>query len=161
MTDRESIDRATHTTIAEELKKGKSVMCFTVGVSMRPLLRERQTHVMLRPASSAEVNDIVLYLRSNGRYVLHRCRKVCDGYCLIRGDNTYDMEHVDNSQILGVVTHVYRKGRTIDVNASKPYRAYVVFWNSIYYVRYFLWRLLSVAKRVIKKIIGYDKRKNK
>ena len=140
------------TTIKEELEAGRTVTFFTVGCSMQPLLFERQTHVMIAPIKDGvRKYDIVLYIRSDGTYVLHRCLKVCDGYCLIRGDNTYFMEHVKNEQMIGVVTHVYRKGKIIDVNKSRSYRFYSAFWHKIYHLRHFILRAGRKIKRWIRK----------
>ncbi len=52
-----------HTTIAEELKNGNRVTYFTVGVSMRPLLLERKTHVVIEPIGTVKTGDILLYRR--------------------------------------------------------------------------------------------------
>lgn len=148
-------DEMKRTTIVDELKAGRSVTFFTVGCSMQPLLYERQTHVMLSPVTDGvKKYDIVLYVRADGTHVLHRCIKVMDGYCLIRGDNTYYIERVDNDQMVGVVTHVYRKGRMIDVGKSGSYRFYSVFWHKIYHLRYFIVRVKRKIRRWIRKIRG-------
>ncbi len=151
MTDNFTPD-AKHTTISEELKNGRSVTFFTVGCSMQPLLFERQTHVMLSPIKEGvKKYDIVLYIRPEGTYVLHRCVKVMDGYCLMRGDNTYFLERVDNSRMIGVVTHIYRKGKMIDAEKNKGYRFYSVFWNSIYHLRHFIIRAGRKIRRWTRK----------
>ena len=143
------------TTIVDELKAGRNVTFFTVGCSMQPLLFERQTHVMLAPITDGvKKYDIVLYIRADGAYVLHRCIKVMDGYCLIRGDNTYFIEHVKNEQMVGVVTHVYRNGKMIDVEKSRSYRFYSVFWHKIYHLRYFILRVRRKLGRWIRKRKG-------
>ena len=151
MTDNYSAETK-HTTLKEELCNGRSVTFFTVGCSMQPLLYERQTHVMLSPIKDGvKKYDIVLYIRRDGTHVLHRCVKVMDGYCLMRGDNTYYLEKVDNELMIGVVTHIYRKGKMIDVNKSKSYRFYSVCWTSTYGLRYFILRAGRKIKRWIRK----------
>ncbi len=144
-------DNGRKTTVYDELKAGKNVMFFTVGVSMRPLLTERETHVMITPTDAPKKNDITLFMRPDGSYVLHRCMKVMNGYCLIRGDNTYSYERVEYSDILGVATHIYRRGKLIDVEKSRAYRAYVAFWNAIYPIRAFAVRARGRVSRWIKK----------
>lgn len=142
-----------HTTLKDELENGRSVTFFTVGCSMQPLLFERRTHVMLSPIKDGvKKYDIVLYIRSDGTHVLHRCVKVMDGHCIMRGDNTYFLEHVENAQMIGVVTHIYRKGKMIDVKRSGSYRFYSVFWNATYHLRYFIIRAGRKIKRWIRKI---------
>lgn len=144
---------AKRTTVKEELQNGRSVTFFTVGCSMQPLLCERQTHVMLSPIKDGvKKYDIVLYIRQDGTHVLHRCVKVMDGYCLMRGDNTYYLERVENDTMIGVVTHIYRKGKMIDVNKSVSYRFYSVFWNSIYHIRHFIIRAGRKITRWMRKL---------
>ena len=154
MTDNFSAETK-RTTVREELENGRSVTFFTVGCSMQPLLFERQTHVMLSPIKDGvKKYDIVLYIRPDGTHVLHRCVKVKDGYCFTRGDNTYYLERVENSTIIGVVTHIYRKGKMIDVNKNGAYRFYSVVWNATYHVRHFVLR----AGRKIRKWMRKSKK---
>ena len=152
MTDGLNLE-AKRTTLKDELCSGRSITYFTVGSSMQPLLFERQTHVMLSPIKDGvKKYDIVLYIRADGTYVLHRCIKVKDGYCIIRGDNTYYLEHVKNETMIGVVTHIYRKGKMIDVKKSKAYRFYSVLWTNTYGLRHFILRAGRKIKRWIRKI---------
>ncbi len=152
MTDSFGVD-AKRTTVADELKAGRSVTFFTVGCSMQPLLYERQTHVMLSPIEeTVKKYDIVLYRRADGVLVLHRCVKVLDGACLTRGDNTYYLERVDMPQMLGVVTHIYRKGKMIDVKKSLSYRFYSVFWNMTYHIRHFIIRAGRKIRKWMRKL---------
>ncbi len=136
-----------YTTIAEELAKGNSVTCFTVGISMRPLLRERQTHVTLAPPSSFRRGDILLYKRANGQLVLHRLIRRRGDICLIRGDNTYGLEKVPADRVIGVVTHIYRRGRLFAVE-NRLYSAYVALWCLCYPLRWLLWRLRTLLWRM-------------
>jgi hypothetical protein len=150
MTD--NLNETKHTTLKEELESGRNVTFFTVGCSMQPLLIERQTHVMLSPIKDGvKKYDIVLYIRPEGTHVLHRCVKVMDGYCLMRGDNTYFLERVENFRMIGVVTHIYRKGKMIDVKKSGSYRFYSVFWNATYHLRHFIIKAGRKIKRWITK----------
>ncbi len=132
------------TTVADEVKRGNSVTYFTVGVSMRPLLTERKTHVTIVPLELAKNGDILLYVRSNGSQVLHRCIKQDESRYYMRGDNTYGLEPIKREQAVGVVTHIYRKGRRFDVKKSKPYRAYVILWRLLYPARWMLFKIRSI-----------------
>ncbi len=149
MTDNTNESGVKRTTISEELSRGKSVMYFTVGTSMKPLLHERKTHVMIAPFESAKKHDIVLYIRDDGTHVLHRCIKVEDDYCITRGDNTYYLERVNNSQIIGTVTHIYRKGKMIDVKRNFSYRFYCVFRHLTYHPRH----LVITVRRGLGKLV--------
>ncbi len=152
MTDNANESGVKRTTISEELGSGKSVMYFTVGTSMKPLLYERKTHVMIAPFKGAKKHDIVLYIRDDGTHVLHRCIKVEDGFCITRGDNTYYRERVNNSQIIGTVTHIYRKGKMIDVNRSFSYRLYYLFRYWTYHPRHLVISVRRALGRFIRKL---------
>ncbi len=110
-----------------ELQAGRNVTYYTVGVSMQPLLVERQTHVHIRPMTEAGAapRDIVLYVRPGGKMVLHRLiRRDADHYYM-RGDNTLGLECISKDQAFGVVDSIYKDGRYIDVNNDRRYHAYV------------------------------------
>ncbi len=150
-------DGIKRTTIAEELNCGKTVTLFTVGVSMQPLLAERQTHVTVIPAESIHKGDILLYIRADGDYVLHRLIKTDKDHFYIRGDNTYGLELVDRQQIIGRVTHIYRNKKIIDIETSNGYRLYVFVWNFLYPCRWLLWKLRLYLRRLCKKIAAWQK----
>ncbi len=135
------------TSIADEVKRGNSVTYFTVGVSMRPLLTERQTHVTIVPLESAENGDLLLYVRKDGRQVLHRCIKQDESFYYMRGDNTYALEKIEKGQAVGIVTHIFRKGKRFNVKESKGYRAYNTLWQSLYPVRLALFKMRSALRR--------------
>lgn len=139
-----------HTTIVEQLTGGNTVTYFTRGVSMRPLLRERQTHVTIAPLGDIHDNDILLYIRANGDLVLHRLIKQDGDTLYMRGDNTYGLEPIDRAQAVGVVTHIYRNGRTFAVDCNRKYTCYVVFWRAIYPLRRLAQGLRSVIRRMFR-----------
>ncbi len=143
------MDKTTvHTNIIDELKQGKTVTYFTVGVSMRPLLMERKTHVFIAPLDCAKNGDILLYVRENGSLVLHRCiRQDADCY-FMRGDNTYGLEKIRKEQAIGVVMHIYRKGKTFATDCV-AYRVYVCLWRLLYPTRF----VLKFMKEIIRKLI--------
>ncbi len=138
-----------HTSITEELKSGKTVTYFTVGVSMRPLLTERKTHVMIAPPGKVKNGDVLLYVRKNGALVLHRLIKQDESSYYMRGDNTYGLECIEKAQALGVMTYIYRKGKTFDVK-NKAYRAYVVLWRALYPCRWLLFKAKAIFRRLLK-----------
>ncbi len=138
-------------TIKAELAAGKTVMFYTVGISMRPLLKERQTHVMIVPSDSFQKNDIVLYIRSNGNYVLHRLLRQDKDILYIRGDNTYTLESVKKSSAIGRVSHIYKNGKYIDVSTDKKYKVYVFFRNISYPMRFLYVKFKRAVKKLLKK----------
>ncbi len=144
-------DIARHTTIAEELKNGNTVTFFTVGNSMYPLLMERETHATVAPIDSIRKGDILLYIRSDGDYVLHRLIKANKDHCYMRGDNTYGLECIRTDQVIGKVTHIYRHQKTVDVEASKGYKLYVFAWMLLYPCRWLVWKIRLILRRIFRK----------
>ena len=134
----------------------------TRGVSMEPMLRQNRDLVTIRvPASRLKKYDVALYKRGE-TYVMHRVIGVASDHYLIRGDNTYVVEHVPDSAVIGVLTVFKRKGREHDVT-ERGYRLYVRFWNAIYPLRALFMRCRRLAVRaarkagllpVIKKLLG-------
>lgn len=134
--------------IAEELKNGKTITYFTLGISMRPLLIERKTHVRICPLTQARENDILLYIRENGSYVLHRLVKQEEDWFYMRGDNTFGPERIRKEQAIGVVTQIYRKGKYIEVETNRMYQWYVRLWRLNYPLRYVWFQGKSFLRQI-------------
>lgn len=136
--------------IEKQLREEGFYVSTTVGVSMKPMLRNRRDRVILRAVKEGEIlskYDLPLYRLPNGKYLLHRIIGVRDGYYIIRGDNTYQKEKIPREWILGVVTEFYRGDRHISAD-KKSYRTYAAFWQGIYPLRY----PLHLARRLASKI---------
>lgn len=85
----------------------------TSGISMYPLLRDRQYAVTIVPASGRLKKYDVALFRRGEQLVLHRVIKVLpDCYC-IRGDNCDKGETVSESQIVGVLSEITGKDKHI------------------------------------------------
>lgn len=122
--------------MVEKLNSGGTVTFTPKGKSMLPMLRDGEDVVVLsKPDGRLHLFDIPFYKRSNGTYVLHRIVNFdADGSYVLCGDNQFDLEHgIKDSDIIGVVTAFYRKGKAYSVN-SFSYRLYVNFW---FYTRFF------------------------
>lgn len=134
----------------------------TRGVSMRPMLRANRDLVVVRsPSSRLRKYDVALYKRGDA-YVLHRVIGIEAGHYLIRGDNTYVMERIPDSAVIGVLVSFKRGRREISVD-SRGYVFYTRFWNLSYPVRAFCvrgWRkAMAIARRTgllpaIRKMMG-------
>lgn len=122
--------------ISEKLSNGGTVTFTPKGKSMLPMLRDGEDVVVLsKPKGRLHLFDIPLYKRSNGQYVLHRIVDFdADGSYVLCGDNQFELEHgIKDSEVIGVVTAFYRKGKAYSVNSMK-YRFYINFW---FYTRFF------------------------
>ena len=119
---------------------------------MRPLFRTNRDMVILkRPEAEPRKFDVVLYKVSSGRYVLHRIVKVTSDKFIIRGDNTFTLEYVPKDEVLGVLTEFNRKGKRVSAD-NKLYVLYSRFWNLIYPLRYVSHKVISLLKRIYRKI---------
>ena len=156
--------------IEEQLKKEGYLVSTTVGYSMWPMLKNRRDRVIIRSyevGESPKQNDLLLYRRKDGKFVLHRALWIGEDSCITRGDNTFYLEEVKPEQILGRVTEFYRKDRHCLVT-SGFYRTYVWVWRIFFPLRALLrglrfvcLKLLSFAKQIVKKIIKWDERKKR
>lgn len=148
--------------IEQQLRETGFYVSTTVGVSMRPMLRNRRDRIVvraLREGESLSRYDLPLYRCPDGRYVLHRVIGVEEKEYLIRGDNTYTVEHVSKEWILGVVTEFYRAGRHWSTE-DRRYRRYAAVWNAIYPVRAIWHRGRVLAARIYRKLFPKQKREN-
>ncbi len=122
--------------IVEKLDSGGTVTFSPSGTSMLPMLRDGEDVVVLsKPNGRLHLFDIPLYKRRNGTYVLHRIVGFdSDGGYVLCGDNQFEKEHgIYDSDIFGVVTAFYRKGKPYNTNSLR-YKLYLNFW---YYSKFF------------------------
>ena len=97
------------------LEEAQAVPLVISGSSMTPFLAPGRDTVYLSKAQKPiRKGDMVLYRRSNGRYVLHRVLKADpDGYTMIGDAQTQPEPGISPEQICAVVTAVRRKGRLL------------------------------------------------
>ena len=113
--------------IEETLKAGGCITFASTGASMMPMLRREGDSVTLEPVKEElRRNDVVLYRRDSGQFVLHRIVGMDrDGDYILCGDNQLTLEHhVGQRQIIGRLLAFTRKGRRIACTSIR-YRAYV------------------------------------
>jgi hypothetical protein len=140
--------------IEQQLRENGFYVSTTVGVSMRPMLRNRRDRVILRAAEPNEHLqkwDLPLYRTADGSYLLHRIiGHTKDGRYIVRGDNTYHKEYVSQDQIVGVMTEFYRGEKNI-IATNRAYRCYAAFWNALYPLRKLWLFVRSIGGRLIGK----------
>ena len=107
----------------------------TRGVSMWPLFKTHRDRVyIVKPEGDLAAYDVALYPDGYGNYIMHRVVRVCEREYLIRGDNTFRLEHVPKQRVIGVLSEFDRKGTHLTV--SHPlYRLYSRVWTWIYPIR--------------------------
>ncbi len=96
--------------IVEVIESGGEFRLYPRGTSMRPLLRQGIDSVALVRPGKLRRGDILLYVRPNGQYVLHRLmRKKRNGSLLFSGDNHRELEKgIADKDIIASVAAVYR-----------------------------------------------------
>ena len=115
------------------------------------MLRQNRDLVIIQvPVSRLKKYDVALYRRGKD-YVLHRVIGVEGDHYLIRGDNTYAVEHVPDSAVIGVLTGFVRKGRQYSAS-DRHYLRYARLWNAIYPLRACLVRCRRLAGRVARRL---------
>lgn len=125
------------------------------GVSMNPLLKQGRDLFTVKKKTDERCKkyDVVLYRRPPNQYVLHRIIKVRDNDYVILGDNCIQKEYgTTDSDIIGVMTHFSRKGKTYSVD-NKLYKLYYHIWCRFHFARVLKFKLrcrLSSLKHKIK-----------
>lgn len=111
--------------IEEVIGSGGRFRLFPKGTSMLPLLRQGTDSVSLGKAEPIQKNDILLYRRRSGQFVLHRMLKETpDGYVMC-GDNQVALEKgIRPDQILAKVWGIYRGEDYFELDCP-AYRRYV------------------------------------
>ena len=139
--------------IEELISRDGVYVCTTVGVSMRPMLRDRRDTVVITPASERlKKYDVALYRRGEN-YLLHRVVKVLPESYIICGDNCVTLERdITDAEIIGRVSEVIRGEKKLRL-AGFCYGVYCRYIVATFYPRK-LWRkakgyLCSVAKGLL------------
>ena len=137
-------------TIEEQLQKEGYLLSLSAGYSMRPMLTQRTEQLLIEKLTTdPSVNDVVLFKRRSGQYVLHRIIRRRGDHYLIRGDNCYGSESVAYDQIIGILKGFYKGSRYIDCGSNKTYLCYVFLWRIIYPLRYVTHSVLQWVRRGI------------
>ena len=128
--------------IEKALEQNHEVCSLTVGISMRPMLRQHRDIVIIKRIDrKLKKNDVPLYKRhGRDKLALHRILKVTENGYVIRGDNLYTKEYdVKDGDIIGVLKAFYRDGKYYDCEKSRKYKTYVFFMRVSYPLRY-IWK---------------------
>lgn len=132
--------------LEKEIASGKPVVTITVGDSMEPLLFHRSSRVVImKTEKELKKNDLPMYKRPTGQFVMHRIIKVDQEFYYTRGDNRTGLEKVPKEWIQGVVTEIYRKEKHFSV-MNPWYRWYVRIWNLIYPIRWCFYKTRRVLR---------------
>ena len=135
----------------EVLAKDGMVVTHVVGNSMMPLLRDRESIVVVEAVDRVPPRrgDVVLY-KTGGTYILHRVLRVKEEEYLIRGDNTWTMEHVPKAALLATMTGFYRHPEDRIVSRENVvYQIYCLTLPCIRWMRRISRKIKAIAKTQI------------
>ena len=110
----------------EQIDSGKNVVFSPQGTSMLPLIRPNIDKVVLKKAPKRlKKYDLPLYLRDDGRFILHRVVGIDrDGNYIMCGDNQFEREYgVTDKQILATACAMY-KGEDYLAFDDEKYKSY-------------------------------------
>lgn len=114
--------------IEEAFSNNKTFKMPVNGVSMLPFINKNH-YVVLDKPNDLKKNDIILYKRENGKYVLHRIYKVKKDYYQLLGDNQIYREYpIYQNQVIGKVIEVVKGNKTNNLKGFK-YKLYLFFWR--------------------------------
>ena len=136
--------------IKEVLGNGGTFSLTITGSSMYPFILGGRDRVTLSPITKKlKKNDLPLYRRDNGQFVLHRVVKVCkDGTYICCGDHQCQLERgLRHEQMIGIATSYVRKGRKF-TNKNLWYRFYRMTWT---WVRKYRWVFFAIRDKLHRK----------
>ena len=127
-----SVSLADCTPVLEELLRAGGTVTLTVtGASMCPFLAGGRDRVTLSAAMGRlKKNDLPLYRRPDGSFVLHRVVRVeRDGSYRMCGDRQWQPElGIRQEQVIALASAYVRKGRAL-TNRNLFYRLYRTVWT--------------------------------
>ncbi len=140
----------------EQLEERGKIIYTNVGTSMMPLLRQhRDVMIIERPNGRLKKYDCPLYIRPDGKHILHRILKVRKDDYVICGDHCTKKEYgITDSDIIGVMTGIIRDGKELDFK-SLSYKLYYHLWCDFFYIRV----LIIKTKSFFHRAFGFIKRR--
>jgi hypothetical protein len=135
----------------EELEKHGYYVSVPKGVSMWPMIRNRQDAVVISvPDRPIRRYDVVMYIRGEEQGVIHRVLQVRDEDYIIAGDNCWQKEYVKHDQVKGIAVRFSRNGKWHEVD-EPLYLLYVHIWTDLFFIRRPLFYLRDRLKRLLRK----------
>ena len=111
--------------IEEVISSGGEFRLYPRGISMLPLLRQGSDSVVLVSLDTVAKNDMILYRRNDGQFVLHRVIKIEGDEYVMCGDNQTFLEYgIKRENLLAKVNAIYRDEDRIPLD-NEEYLKYV------------------------------------
>lgn len=84
------------------------------GSSMLPIILPTDTAVVLKSEDYA-IGDVLLFLYENNHIIIHRLLKILDGMYYCKGDNSFRIEMIQYSDILGKILAIKRQNKIVSL----------------------------------------------
>lgn len=131
--------------MVESLNNNNKVILTVSGSSMFPFLLDGIDQVVIEKKTNLlKAGDIILYNKNN--FIIHRIMKKKKHYYIVAGDALLIKEKVFEEDILGCITEIIKKDRTIIVKSDRRYRCREKLWRRLFFCR----RLLLFVLRRFK-----------
>ena len=111
--------------IEEVIATGGEFRLYPRGTSMLPMIRQGEDSVVLSALGDVAVNDVILYKRDDGSFVLHRLVKIKGDELVMCGDNQFELEYgITRAHALAKLSCFYRGNTKITLD-NKDYQKYL------------------------------------
>ncbi len=127
--------------IEETIKNNQEAIFRVQGTSMGPFLKHDLTNVTMSQFTKLSKGDIILF-RYNKEFKLHRIIKIKDEQIVARGDNSYQKELINLSDVIGVVVSYETNQKVI---YPKSFNVSILL---------FLWRFIKPFKMLLRSFYG-------
>ncbi len=138
-------------TMQSVIASGGEFLFYPNGKSMLPTIRPRRDGVLLARAENLHLGDLLLFVRRDGSFVLHRLVKIGkDGSLVMRGDAQYiDEGGISPEAVVGRVSAIVRGKKEIRTS-SLTFRGKGWARRVSYPVRRFCHRVKGKIARTLK-----------
>ena len=135
-----------HPIITECIRDGGQFVFYPTGTSMLPTIIPGDDCVILVEAENIRKYDLVLFVRTNGVYVLHRIIGEKNGEYIIMGDNQTWTERIKAEQVIAKVSEIRKKnGKILTFSEFSS-----VLRLTALFIFKFIRRVINKLKRIIK-----------
>lgn len=131
-----------HPIICESIRDGGQFVFYPSGTSMLPTIIPNEDCVVLIKAENIEKNDLILFTRTSGNYVLHRLKKIKNKELIIMGDNQTWKEIISPEQIIAKVSEIRKKDGKVLTKAQFS------GFNALFFIE-----IRRFIRRVVNKLI--------
>lgn len=152
----------------KELEKNGVIAFVPSGNSMWPTLKHKgQSVIVKKKTERLRPMDVALYVRNDGRNILHRVIDVTDNGYVICGDSQFVKERVAEEHVYGVMVGFYRGKRYIEatdpdyVKRSERLFAHEKIRKLRVKVFFFYLWLKALPKRAWRKLFGKKSKESK